>query len=314
MKTSHTLFFAIPFDSATWNLYDRIRRRIGERYPSVTSVIGNQEVGPSPEYADIASFKAQNRELNRQFVAKIQGADIVVADLTHNNPNVHVELGIALVENKNILRVTGRSVSELGFDIQNLEVFQYKNEDELAKKIIAYLDTFFRIKQLPISKNFAPLYCEEPFPIQLKACEKEFDVQTNCPASFIMRDGALQVEFEILNVRGEDNWFGVYFRAGASPLMGSHLLYMRPNGSIELAVYPGPRIIEAFSAGPPISGKQTLAVQFENNYLELQLGDARYHTDKLSHQTAGRVLVAAWFADVDVCSLAMICRDTIELK
>ena len=101
----------------------------------------------------------------------------MVADLTHNNPNVHVELGIALVENKNILRVTGRSISELGFDIQNLEVFQYKNEDELAKKIIAYLDTFFRIKQLPISKNFAPLYCEEPFPIQLKACEKEDNLE-----------------------------------------------------------------------------------------------------------------------------------------
>jgi len=61
MKTDHKLFFAIPFDSATKNLYDRISRRIRKRYPAVTAVIGKQEVGPSPQYSDIASFKAQNR-------------------------------------------------------------------------------------------------------------------------------------------------------------------------------------------------------------------------------------------------------------
>jgi nucleoside 2-deoxyribosyltransferase len=134
MKPDHKLFFAIPFDSATKNLYHRVTRAIRKRYPGVTTVIGNEEVGPSQRYSDIASFKAQNRELTRQFVAQIQDADIVVADLTHNNPNVHFELGIALMQNKNILRVTGRSISELGFDIRNLEAYQYKNEAQLVKK------------------------------------------------------------------------------------------------------------------------------------------------------------------------------------
>ena len=110
MKTSHKLFFAIPFDMATKNLYDLVCRSIRKRYPTVTTVIGNQEVGPSPRYSDIALFKAQNRELTKQFVNQIRASDVVIADLTHNNPNVHVELGIALIENKNILRVTGRSV------------------------------------------------------------------------------------------------------------------------------------------------------------------------------------------------------------
>jgi hypothetical protein len=315
MKTDHKLFFAIPFDSATKNLYDRICRKIRERYPTVTTVIGNQEIGPSPEYSDIASFKAQNRELNKQFVAQIQEADIVIADLTHNNPNVHIELGIALKENKNILRVTGRSISELGFDIQNLEVFQYKNVTQLARKIITYLDTFFRIKQLPISKKLAPLYWEEPLPpIKLRAVQNSFDIQSNCPQNFMIRDGALRVDFEILSVKPQDNWFGVYFRAGPYPLtlMGSHLAYVRQSGTIEIAVYPGPRVIETFSTGPAISGGQTLTIQFENNYLELQLGGVQHQTDKLSHQTAGRILLAAWNADVDVHSVAMICRDTIE--
>jgi len=312
MKSSHKLFFAIPFDSATKNLYDRIRRRIISKYPNISAVIGNDEIGPSPEYSDIVSFKSQNRELTKQFVAKIRESDIVIADLTHNNPNVHLELGISLMENKNILRVTGRSISELGFDIQNLEVFQYKCEEQLANKIMVYLDTFFKIKQLPISKDFIPLYCQEPFPIKLRASEKSFDFQSNCPSDFIIRDGAIRIEFEILRVKPTDNWFGVYFRAYTSPLMGSHLLYVRQNGAVDIAVYPGPRVIETFSANSPISGRQILTVQFENDFLEAQIGNFQIQTDKLSHQTVGHVFVAAWYADVDVHSVEMISRDTIE--
>src|SRR5208283_2140794 len=145
MTKGYKLFFAIPFDSATKNLYGRISSRIRKQYSNVTTVIGSQEVGPSPEYSDFASFKAQNRELTRQFLAQITNADIVIADLTHNNPNVHVELGIALTQNKNILRVTGRSVLELGFDIRNLDVRQYKDERHLTKTIMDYLNNFFKI-------------------------------------------------------------------------------------------------------------------------------------------------------------------------
>jgi len=71
MKKDHKLFFAIPFDAATKNLYAHICDRIRREYPAITTVIGNQEVGPSPEYSDFASFKAQNRELSKQFVAQI---------------------------------------------------------------------------------------------------------------------------------------------------------------------------------------------------------------------------------------------------
>jgi nucleoside 2-deoxyribosyltransferase len=313
MKREHRIFFAIPFDSATKNLYDRISCRIRKQYPFITTVIGNQEVGPSPEYSEIVSFKSQNRELARQFVAQIMEADIVIADLTHNNPNVHVELGIALMENKNILRVTGRSVSELGFDIRNLEVRQYKDEDQLLSKITAYLDTFLKIKRLPISKEFGQLYCEEPMvPIQLRGIGKGFDIQSNCPSNFVIRDGAVQVDFEILRARKPEDWFGIYFRAGSSPFMGSNLVYVRQNGMIEIAVYPGPHVIETFKINESIAGRQVLNVQFENNHLELQIGSFRFETDKLSHQTVGRVLPASCYADVDVHSAKMICRDTIE--
>jgi len=316
MKTDHKLFFAIPFDSATKNLYERICREIKKKYPTITSVIGNEEIGPSLEYSDFASFKAQNKELTRQFVAQIMDADIVIADLTHNNPNVHIELGIALTENKNILRVTGRSVSELGFDIRNLEVFSYRNENDLTKKIMSYLDTFLEIKKIPISKKYRSLYCEEPVtPLQLRALKPDLDAldfQSRCRPDFLIRDGAVQVDFEILKAKTPSDWFGIYFRAAAHPLMGSYLLYVRKNGKIEIALYPGQRIIKVLETGKDIVGRQSMLIEFENNHLKMKMGDIELPSDDLSHQTPGRVFQAAWNADVDVHSVQMICRDTIE--
>lgn len=313
MKSTHKIFFAIPFDAATRNLYERVSDSIRKRYPETATVIGNQEVGPSPTYSDIETFKSQNRELSRQFVTQIQDADIVVADLTNNNANVHVELGIALLENKNIIRVTGRSVSELGFDIRNLEVHAYKSEADLQEKLNKYLDTFFKIKQLPISTQHGKLYYSEPNPINLFAFPDGFDFKPlNCPNDYQLRDGAINVKFEILRSQSENDWFGVLFRAASSPLLGSHMLYARANGALEVALYPGPKILNVFQAGRAFTGVQSLELEFENNNLTVRTGSSQFQTDLLSHQAPGRVWVAAWKAEVRVDSVESICRDTIR--
>jgi hypothetical protein len=161
MKSSHKIFFAIPFDAATKELYDRVSEKLRGRYGTLSTIAGTKIVGPSELYSSIATFKAQNSELTDQFISQIQGSDVVVADLTHNNPNVHVELGIALSENKNILRVVGRSRTEVGFDVRNLDVAAYSCESELLDIITNYLNLFFTIKKLPISEQFPELYTRQ---------------------------------------------------------------------------------------------------------------------------------------------------------
>lgn len=297
MKTSHKLFFAIPFDSATKNMYDNICMKIKEQFPTTTTVIGNQEIGPSQKYSDIASFKAQNQELMRQFVHQIRNADIVIADLTNNNPNVHIELGIALIENKNILRVTGRPVTELGFDIRGLEVHQYKNETQLTTTIIDYLNIFFEIKKLPISNQYPQLYFKAPTPIELRAIsnkpnEPKLDAPSVCPNDFRIRDGAIRV--------------------GANILMGSYLVYVRQTGSLEVVVYPGIQILQTDSIGQSLSGRQVLTIEIENDYLEAHIGKAQLKIRNLSHQVVGHVHPAALNTNVDVHSFEIINRDTID--
>jgi len=320
MKKEYRLFFAIPFDSASSDLYDWLSKEIKKQYSQLgfTTAIGNKEVGPSPKYSRIASFKAQNRELNKQFVAQIQRSDIVIADLTHNNPNVHVELGIALMQNKNILRVTGRSLTELGFDIRGLEVYKYDNEEHLKEIIIDYLETFLRIKQLSISSEHGNLYRKQSIEMKLKpelpvGQKNRFMCKTIRPDNYVMRDGAVRLVFKTRREYDpDDNWFGVFLRAGISPWMGSHLVFVRPNGKIELAINPGQRILKQESTGKRIKEEQTLLIEFDNNQLNVELGGFSLQADELVHQAPGRILVAAWNADVDVHSTEMICRDTID--
>jgi len=296
-------------------MYESICREIKRQYRyNITSVIGNQEIGPSQKYSDIASFKAQNQELMRQFVYQIRNADIVIADLTNNNPNVHVELGIALIENKNILRVTGRPVTELGFDIRGLEVHQYKDEAQLNKIITDYLKIFFEIKKLPISNQFPQLYFKEPGLLELRALDKgiELDAHSNCPNTFRMRDGAIRVEFEILKAKSPIDWFGIYLRVGANIFMGSCLVYVRQNGSLEIGVYPGIQILQTDSIGQSMLGRHELTIEIENDYLEAHLGTAKLRIENLSHQIVGHVHPAAWNTNVDVHSFEIISRDTID--
>lgn len=122
----------------------------------------------------------------------------------------------------------------------------------------------------------------------------------------------MRATFQMLKAKSMDDWFGIYFRSAATPLMGSHLVYVRKNGMIEVAVYPGPKILDTFSLGRPISGRKTLTIEFENEHLEIGIGRVHFQSNRLSHQIVGRVLFAAWQSDVDVDHAEMICRDTIE--
>src|SRR4030095_7028615 len=96
-------------------------------------------------------------------------------------------------------------------------------------------------------------------------------------SSSLIRDGAVTATFNFLKTISEDNWFGIFFRADAfHPTLSSYLAYVRQNGSGELAIYPGsaraPEVSKLFLLDRALSTPETMLIEFENDYLEIQVG------------------------------------------
>jgi hypothetical protein len=91
MKYSHPIgLFAFPFDPAIRPMYERIMTHLKAKYEDrFQFLFGNSSIiEPCPPFMKYEMFKKQNTDLN-QFLSNIESCDVVVADLTYNNPNVH---------------------------------------------------------------------------------------------------------------------------------------------------------------------------------------------------------------------------------
>ena len=62
----------------------------------------------------------------------IQRAEFLVADLTHNRPNVYYEIGYAEALGKEVI-LTARQETKPHFDVQNLNILFYRNIAELRE-------------------------------------------------------------------------------------------------------------------------------------------------------------------------------------
>jgi hypothetical protein len=298
--------------------------KLQRKYPEkLVCVVGNKQVGQSSEYDEIETFKMQNSELFRHFVTQIREADIIIADLTDNNPNVHLELGIALSYNKNILRVTRQPHERLGFDVRNYEVEQYTKGGDLLKNIINYLNLFFKIKNLDFMPENSPLYhysldkqnlyCwNNPSEKKLVETRQNSQFQVH-NTHFQIRDGKIRVSFQFVDQLTDVDWFGIFLRVGSMGVtFDSILVYVRKSGDIEIATFPGAVILKKTSLQDKLNGPKTLIVELEGDSITANIDNVHLEYRGLDIQSRGLVKLATYRSNAEFSNLEIVCHDTIE--
>lgn len=317
---SYQIFFAFPFDAATKPMYERIMNSLTKKFKGQFQFIfGNSSIiESSPKFQKIHFFKKQNNDLLQQFLSNIKASDIIVADLTNNNPNVHVELGIGITLNKNILRVSSRNITEVGSDVKGYEVNHYTSEEDLFRKIRDYMERFLSIKELPLSRKAGPLYVKHIYASKPEIMQHEEGQPLPVrPLSPMMRDGALRVKFIFKSAKTDTDWFGIYLRYGLHPWAGpAYLVFARLNGSLELAELPHIRILKTIKySAISRNDSQILEVAFDGSNLSACLvnqSNKRLEVDNLLIQSPGNVGLGCYRSAVKISSAETTCRDAIE--
>jgi hypothetical protein len=281
------------------------------------------------ELGEFEKFRQRNKQLFDQFVTNIDKSDIFIADVTSNNSNVLLELGIAIKLNKNILVVSGTSKEKTPFNIRGIEIEYYKSSEELKNKISDYLDTYQKIKNMNFGQKISGNY----YSIQsgtIMATEESIStghVKNAAEAFRIvhipieipkLRDCKLKVEYKIRRRWNSHDWFGFMFRSaeekgGFEPNKeGSILVNSRANGKTDLTIYPGLIIPKTDSTHLPHDGKtyRTLEIHLNGRLIKIIGDTGNFEYDSLANLNFGYLYLVCFRSDVEYKNLEIINTNT----
>ncbi len=123
MEKKPRAFILMPFDSEFDSIYDTLIKQ------------SLQEAGYEVTRADSL---LDQRNILREIVVGITDADLIVADLTTNNPNVFYELGLS----HGLGRATvllAQSISDVPFDLRSYKIHIYETHFNKIKKLKDFL-------------------------------------------------------------------------------------------------------------------------------------------------------------------------------
>ena len=125
MNRPQTCLVLMPFKDSFKDIYKKVYRQVCKK---------NQL------YCWRVDEKYTPGQITAQIVSGICSADIVIADLTDNSPNVCYELGIAHAATHNKTVLVSRTANDLPFDINHYGVIFYENTKGGIAKLRTELD------------------------------------------------------------------------------------------------------------------------------------------------------------------------------
>jgi hypothetical protein len=139
MSSDYKAFMVMPFSNdSVKSAYNHVVKPICEQ-KSISIRKADEIFSTKPVYDDI--------------VREIQKADIIVVDITDNNPNVFYELGMAhTLKQQQTIILTNDKFDETPFDIAHFRIIQYKDtiegKENFSKKLSSTLDYILKKERL----------------------------------------------------------------------------------------------------------------------------------------------------------------------
>lgn len=241
-KNERKIFGAFKWNAYVLSMYEDIFQKIKDKYGwdiqyGAKHILRNDaDWGNDIKTKDVKEFINRNKQLYDIFVEGISSCDIFIADITNHNPNVLLELGIAIQQDKNILVVTSQEVDDLPFDIRGLEAKTYHTKDELRRLIEREIEIYTSIKSQTFgSSKFINKY--EPN-LEGIITNKNI-VKIDVPKLKNMR---IKIDFRfIYSTNQKLDWFGIHLRSQGPSRYFSELAIVRYTGETRSLTWPEQR-------------------------------------------------------------------------
>ncbi len=131
-KSENRIFVAMPFEPGFDETYSAIQLAVDNVESLRRKKIGVERIDKSLGTFDIV----------KKIKTDIQQAEVVICDLSNNNPNVFYEVGLAQAYNRHIIYLSNGN-NPLPFDVSHYKTIFYKSAIELQRKLIEELRQIF---------------------------------------------------------------------------------------------------------------------------------------------------------------------------
>lgn len=317
-KKSFCIFGAFPWDLYVRQMYEDVFKDLKKEHKDIKVRYGMKVLSEDPRSSQIEEFMNRNKQLYDTFVNGIERSDIFIADITKQNPNVMLELGIAMQLNKNILILTSDKKNKYPFDIQNVRIETYTSKEELAVLIDNFIKLFKTITTQSFEKYINSLYYKSDKPIKLS--ERQ-NVKINVGN---MKNLKIRFNYQFLDHVHTADWIGVYLRTMGPETYNSELIYSRVDGTLESVTMPHLRkIVRGEDLNNPVTRKtDKMQVEIIENNILADTNTKLLKDDKVMIESFGEVKIGCWHhpdyphslkdhtLKVEINNLEIICLDT----
>lgn len=280
-----SMFAAFKWNNRLIKIYETIFRSLRKKYKNLIFQYGSRVLPVEEKSSGVTEFINRNKQLYDIFVAGIESSDIFIADITGQNPNVMLELGIAMKLNKNVLILKEKGSEEkYPFNIQSVQINKYASVVELEKIIFEFIETYSKIR----NQTF-----DDPLPERYTKIDKINLIQ---PRNFIthrrfpkgVKNLKIRFQYNFLSYVHLNDWIGIHIRTQGPERNNSELIYSRVNGELESLSWPAHKAqIEGISETSP-----------KNNFFDISIIESELTVSTNSKKLVDDNVFADGFGDI----------------